>query len=322
MAKAFFVRQTTNQDWSEDAIKTSRIFIGWAEAKGLIEMAAADDYYGLREIIKNRYYPNASTYHGAGISSGHLWRFIKEMRPGDLVVIPCGEGLYIGEVTGDCQYAPEEVDNDRAYYRQVKWLYDKAVPRTYFKNDMQRAMKGYGTVIDISQCGDDIKHVLKLVHLGEKPVLRDEIHDKVFSALLEQLYDGRLNDYDFERLIEAMLKKKGYATYIVPRRNDTGTDIEAGAPLFGGFSAPVFVQVKQYKPHTTVEKEVFEKLLLSMHGHANYGVVVTTAEMGDEARQYIMEVNEGDGPYQLAFIGGEQLCEELIAAGLFPDFDF
>lgn len=322
--RAFFIRQSTIRDWSEEALKSSQIYMGWAKAEGLIEKANSD-YYILRQAIKDQFYSSSTDYSKAGAAAGQLWRFIKEVTPGAIVVIPCLDGVCVGEVVSECMYNSEYVEEDRAYYHDVKWRHDNPIKRSLFRNDLQRAMKSQWTITDISAYRDEILRVVATVgSIDAKSLnLREDIRKPIFQTMLDQLYNGRLNDHAFERLVDALMKKKGYGTRIVPRRNDTGTDIEAQLELFSGLFVPVFVQIKQYKPNTKVKMEVFKKLEKSMtEKNAEYGVVISTAEIDDDVLQYIKDVNEGPAPYQLAFIGGEQLCEELISTGIFPDFEF
>lgn len=323
--RAFFVRQTTIKDWSDEAIKSSKIYIGWARAEGLIEKALGGDYYDLRQAVKNQLYSSSTDFSKAGAAAGQLWRFIKEVTPGTIVVVPCSGGVYVGEVISECMYNPEYVAEDRAYYHDVKWICNRPIKRTMFRNDLQRAMKSLWTLTDISAYREEVLKVVSMIGTANAKnlSLREDIRKPILQTILDQLYNGRLNDHAFERLIDALLKKKGYETRIVPRRYDTGTDIEASLNLFGGLSVPVFVQIKQYEPNTKVGKEVFIKLKKSMEEkQAEYGVVISTAELDDDALQYIQIENEGPELYQFAFIGGEQLCEELISTGIFPDFEF
>jgi hypothetical protein len=58
-----------------------------------------------------------------------------------------------------------------------------------------------------------------------------------------------------------------------------------------------------------------------MENEADVGIIVTTAEKpSEEAQKFIDSVNE-EGRYSLGFIGGIELCRELISTGVFPEFD-
>lgn len=54
-----------------------------------------------------------------------MWRFIREMNVGDLVVVPHGSEFYVAEVSGPAMYDESKVEEDTAYRRNVKWLNDK-----------------------------------------------------------------------------------------------------------------------------------------------------------------------------------------------------
>jgi restriction system protein len=64
-------------------------------------------------------------------NAGQLFRFVHEMKPGDLVVYPFKRDrqVRIGRVTGSCYYDPA-LEPGYPNLRPVKWL--SAIPRTRF----------------------------------------------------------------------------------------------------------------------------------------------------------------------------------------------
>jgi predicted Mrr-cat superfamily restriction endonuclease len=60
-----------------------------------------------------------------------MWRFLREMKVGDLVVTPHGPAFYVGEVASGPSHSPEFVEDDTAFRRSVRWLNGKRpIPRT------------------------------------------------------------------------------------------------------------------------------------------------------------------------------------------------
>ena len=90
------------------------------------------DRDSFRKIIHDKYHCGAETFHGAGRDAGKMWLFIREMKKGDLVVVPAGPVFYVGEVASDeAFYVPEKTEEDSAYRRSVKWLNNgQSIPRT------------------------------------------------------------------------------------------------------------------------------------------------------------------------------------------------
>lgn len=318
--KAYFVRQKTSRDWSEIAIRENKIFIGWSKSKELLSVK--EDYYKMREIVKSVYYSGDSNYNRVKNAMGTIWKFISEMDEGSLIAIPCSGGVYIGIVKSECKHNEEWIDEDRAFYRDVKWCVDKPVPRNYFDNDIQMKMKNQSTLVKLPDCYGRILGIVEMHKKDEIPTLKADVKENFNKMLLNQLYNGKIDNYGFEKLVEKLLREKEYETNIVARNKDTGTDIECKLNLFSGIEINVFVQVKQWHPDTTVGVDVFKKLLTSMEEkNADYGVVVTTAKIDESSViEYISEVNK-DGKYQLAYIDGDMLCEELVNTGVFPDFN-
>ena len=104
-----------------EALETDNLIIGWARAKGLLNPDL--DWVGFRRIIHDEYHDKAETFRGAGRDAGKMWLFIREMKKGDLVVVPAGPEFHVGEVAGDeAFYDPEKMEEDSAYRRAVNWL--------------------------------------------------------------------------------------------------------------------------------------------------------------------------------------------------------
>jgi predicted Mrr-cat superfamily restriction endonuclease len=314
----FFVRQYTESDLRERAINENKIFIGWATNDNWIDET---NYYEFRDKIKVAHYMDDSTYRRAGYATGTLWRFFKDIIVGTLVIIPDymdNSNVYVGKVTSECKYNPEWISEDRAYYHDVEWI-SGPIKRAYFDNTIIRAMKYYGTITDISEYSDDINRVIVSIEKGIDISFKEDVRNIILPKLLEMLYRGKIDDWRFERLIEELYKRKGYTnSQIISRNKDVGTDIECDLdcrPYSGNFK--VHIQAKQYEPGSDVDVHVCEKLIQAMGDRADFGVIVTTGKLSDEALAYVENVQGG----KLGYIDGEMLYDELIATGIFPDFD-
>lgn len=72
-----------------------------------------------------------------------MWRFIREMEPGDLVAVPQkGQGhCYVAEVTGPAYHDPAKVD-EGAFRREARWLNGKkAIRRQVASGRLQEAFR-------------------------------------------------------------------------------------------------------------------------------------------------------------------------------------
>jgi predicted Mrr-cat superfamily restriction endonuclease len=92
-------------DKATDALAADQIIIGWSQADGLLDESLAWEQF--RQIIQDTYYSDEITLRKAGAAAGHMSRFIREMKVGDLVVVPHGPDFYVAEVVGPAVYLPD-----------------------------------------------------------------------------------------------------------------------------------------------------------------------------------------------------------------------
>lgn len=123
---------------------------------------------------------------GAGLACGALWTVSKGILKGDTVLCPDGTGAYyVGEVTGDYYYAPDQPSPHR---RTVKWL-----PQTIQRADMSEALRNstgsIGTVSTITQYAAEIEKLLG-VNVAPIPATSDTmVEDPVAFAMEKHLED-------------------------------------------------------------------------------------------------------------------------------------
>jgi len=100
------------------------VAVGWQEMGDLNVPQTRDDY-------KKRYlqvFPGTSPA-GVANSAGQLFRFVREMKVGQLVAYPsrATRTIHVGRITGDYRYRPD-LEVSYPNQRTVEWL--KEVPRT------------------------------------------------------------------------------------------------------------------------------------------------------------------------------------------------
>jgi len=104
---AFVLRMAPGYvDRMSEALDTNELIVGWAQAEGLLDPNLRWEEF--RDIIRRYYYAEDQNLRRAGNAAGHLWRFIREMKPGDLVVVPYGAGFYVAEVCGPATHDPSK----------------------------------------------------------------------------------------------------------------------------------------------------------------------------------------------------------------------
>jgi predicted Mrr-cat superfamily restriction endonuclease len=79
-------------------LTANQVIIGWAQAEGLLNDSLSREQF--REILRKQYYSDETNNRRAGAAAGHMWRFIREMKPQDRIVVPRGPDFYVAEVIG------------------------------------------------------------------------------------------------------------------------------------------------------------------------------------------------------------------------------
>jgi len=317
---AFILRLAPlEQDLTQEALKKDEIFVGWKEVKGLLEEENLS-FYDFRERVKDTY--GIENNRSAAAFARFLWGFIKEMKPGDYVVVPSGGQFYVAEVVGGPYY--DESHPVAAHRRRVRWLNDKKpIPRELASAALQSRMKARGTLMDTSDLVKDIEKVLEDARRGETPNLARELRARMVEAVRQELTQGRMNPDRFEELVKRMAQAMGAVeVQWVPRRSDQGADVVADFQLMGGLLVTVGVQAKFYQPGKPMGRHAVDQLPQALRaGVAEMGLVITTGDVSEEAYQAAEEYLSREN-LQIGILGGRELAELIVDKGLWSTFDF
>jgi restriction system protein len=223
------------------------IALGWVQM-GNLEQIKPD-----RESFKKRYieaYPNAvaaAVPNGAG----QIFRFVHEMKTGDLVVYPSkvSRTIYIGRVRSGYIYNPT-ISSIFPHLREVDWL--KSNPRTSFS---QGALYEIGSAMSFFMVKTYSNEFLGLLggakRAVEIPIAQDETVAQVAEDVKENARDfilkklaQDLKGHPFADFVAHLLGTMGYRTRVSPEGPDGGVDIIAHKDELG-FEPPIIkVQVK------------------------------------------------------------------------------
>ena len=324
MARNGFVLRIapSGEDRVSEALESDRLIIGWAKAEGLRDPQL--DWEGFREIIRKAYYSDDENLRRAGNAGGHMWRFIRDMKVDDLVVVPYGSEFYVGEIKGDAFYDTSKVDEDSAYRRPVRWLNSKRpIPRAIAKSALLSRMKTHGTSANAKDLVEEIDDCLtiskRMADGGTRPSIETDLRSRLIKATLDELRTGRMENYGFEELIKAVLHGLGAVdTKIEPRRKDKGIDIYATFLVAGAFQQVVGVQVKHYQPDPPVGADVVRQLTRGIEEgseRVTLGMVVSTGNFSLEA-EAAARSHEEDGGIRIELVDGEQLAGLIVDQGL------
>lgn len=303
-------------DKLNEALEVNQLITGWAKAEGLLnEDLTWDDF---RETIRSTYYADHENLRRAGAAAGHLWRFIREMKPGDLVVVPHGDQFYVAEITGDAMYDSSKVGEDSAYRRPVRWLNNKnAIPRTLARAALVARMKTRSTSARAGDLVGDIEECLELARNGHSPTFQTDLHSRLVADTLDELRNGRLSERSFEYLLANLLVKLGAEqAEVIDRKKDKGADVLATFRIAGAFEIDVAVQAKYWREGPPVGPEVVEQLIRGIEAEdANLGMVITPGTISEEAEKAAEQFYENSG-IQIVLVDGEQLAKLIVEYGI------
>ncbi|MGO7790844.1 hypothetical protein ACC703_25620 [Rhizobium ruizarguesonis] len=157
MPNAFAFRlKPSHIDHVEELLAVNQIAIGWSDAKGLEDpsLTMAD----FRTEIAKRY-PEIVKRNRVGHDVGHLWRFIRQLKVGDIVVVPHGDNIHFLQVASGAKYLSTKVADDTAYRRDAYALLEGPVLRSSLPTRLRSALKFRDTSINLAGVLDDVLSV-------------------------------------------------------------------------------------------------------------------------------------------------------------------
>lgn len=315
--QAFVLRiSPSGIDRVNEALSSNEIIIGWAEARGLLDENLHWDEF--RRIISDTYYVDEDNLRRAGAASGHMWRFIREMKKGDLIVVPYGAEFYVAEVSGPATHDESKVGEDTAYRRKVTWLNDKQpIPRSLAKSALISRMKAQGTCAYATDLLPQIKECLSLSKSGAKPTFQNDLQLRLIRETLDEIRSGRMDSFGFENLIHDVLIGLGAdEARVVPRSQDKGADIVATFKVAGAFRQILAVQAKHWQPDPPVGKDVVEQLIRGIEAEsANLGMIITSGTISDEATSMAEKFFEEKG-IKIELVDGDQFAKLIVEHGI------
>lgn len=315
--QAFVLRiSPSGIDRLPEALTSNQIIIGWAEAKRLLNENLSWEEF--RSIISDTYYADENNLRRAGTAGGHMWRFIREMNIGDLVIVPYGSEFYVAEVSGPATYDESKVEEDTAYRRKANWLNDKKpIPRVFAKSALISRMKTQGTCAYASDLLSQIKECIEIAKTGSKPTFQGDLQSRLVRETLDEIRSGRMDSFGFENLIHDVLVGLGAdEARVIPRSQDKGADIVATFKVAGAFRQVLAVQAKHWQPEPPVGKDVVEQLIRGIEAEsANLGMIVTSGTLSEEAVSFAEQFFEDKG-IRIELVDGEQFAKLIVEHGI------
>lgn len=280
------------------------VALGWRKVGDLSELTPD------REAFKRRVaeaYPEKKP--GAiPNNAGQLFRFLHEMKVGDLVAYPskADRQIHIGRIAGNYEYSPRR-DSAYPHQRQVKWL--KAIPRTRFT---QAALYEIGSAMTFFQIKNYAEEYLAKLKGESLPpdteedesigLIAQDIEDTTRDFVLKRLAT-ELKGHPFAHFVAHLLGAMGYYTRVSPEGPDGGIDVIAHKDELG-FEPPIIkVQVK------SAEGTIGDPVVSALYGkvgNGEFGLIVTLGVFSNQAKNFALNKSN------LRLIDGDELVSLVL----------
>lgn len=265
-------------------LKEGVVALGWFELGDLTLLNQDRETYKAK--LKSTY-PNDRP-GSIPVNAGQLFRFVNEIKVGDLVAYPSkiDRLIHIGEVESNYEYKPA-LKPDFPNIRKVKWL--KSIPRTSLT---QGALYEIGSALSFFQVKNYAEEYIAALKGRVTPVTpkEDSTVSIVFEAIVQNTRDyifkqlaQEVKGHPFEHFVAHLLNAMGYRTIVSPEGTDGGIDILAYEDELG-FRPPIIkVQVK------STQGSIGDPTVSSLYGKVSpgeFGLFVTLGTFTNQARSF------------------------------------
>ncbi len=296
------------------SIQQNIVGMGWSEVYGLLNRQLEWDDF--KNLIRPHH---KGGERSLGASAGSLWRFIRDIKKNDYIIVPTQGEFYVARaVSNDARHEVSGITTDDAYRRDVEWLNDKkALPRTYATALLVRGMKAYQTCVQFDQ--EMIKEVEDALHrtgpVNFTRFVADGARDAVAHSLLHAADDRQL-----EELVRKLAISTGARAVTQARNSGKPGDADVIAeydinPSDDPLSTlRVAFQVKKHQG-TTGDWGI-NQLILRMSADPSIvrGCLVTTAnDISEDAKKLIRDAKDN---FPITIVTQNQLIDWILSVGL------
>lgn len=286
-------------------LKKNRVALGWVKIGDL--SAIPPDREAFKIAVANAH-PDAKP--GAiPTNAGQLFRFVYEMKVGDLIAYPSKRDrqIHLGQVESNYKYDPK-TEPGYPHVREVKWL--RQVPRTHFS---QGALYEIGSAMSfflIKNFADEFRAALEGKAAVVSPVAQDESVAAVAEDIEETTRDfvlkrlaRELKGHPFADFVAHLLNTMGYRTRVSEEGPDGGVDILAHKDELG-FEPPIIkVQVK------STEGSTGDPVVSSLYGKVGSGEFGLLVSLGTFT---MPAINFAKSKSNLRLIDGDELVKLIF----------
>lgn len=228
-------------------VDSGYITIGWQEFGDASLVAQNRDSFKARFAAT---IPNSKPGN-IPVSAGQIFRFIHEMKVGDIVIFPSkyDRMINIGEISGSYQYDPG-LSEEYPHRRSVTW--HRHINRDEFS---QSALYEIGSALTLFRVTSHAEEFLSALSGEVSPagdpddapattVIAEQLEENTEDFVIKRLKQAQ-SAYEFEHFVAHLLECMGYHARVTKASGDGGVDVIAHRDELG-FEAPLIkVQCKQ-----------------------------------------------------------------------------
>lgn len=320
---------------SEELFKKGIISIGWSDFS---DEANLQTIKSGREPFEKLF----SSWKPTPRNRFNLWRFVNEMKPGDMVLIPFSYSFAVCEIADEIVYTNETIDSellidrygnkitidekgylcdknkafvDIGFYRRVNRIIEEPIPRAgYADQNLTSRLKLRQTNARITDLESNIQDAIRRF-LDKKPIyLRKSIIEETWQTVLTCIRKLQ-NDMKFEELVGWYLQSIGGTDINTPAKNESPTE-EGDADrvaFFDKLGVAIMVQAKKHYAETDSWAVTQISSFKKNHHFDRYKTilwVISTCDSFSEEAQNLAEENE------VRLINGEEFAKMIIDVGL------
>ena len=242
----WMVRAGRNGRWIEDFVSKNVVGLGWHGVGNSLLYATKEEIFD----AMRKAYPDMSDGTAASGAS-QLWRFRNEVAVGDAVVTydAGAREYYLGKIISEPRYQAAEIE-ELTLQRSVEWLPEQ-VDRDMLSDDSRNRL---GSTLTLFKVPTDTETELTAKAVGQpQPIIQPSADDEIIDPFSEVIEEAalrvadrisRLDWYNMQRLVAALLRAMGYRTEVSPIGPDRGKDIFASPDGFGFEQPRIAVEVK------------------------------------------------------------------------------
>lgn len=308
-----------NGEYEQKFLDDNRVYLTWNELD--VDLMSFNDKSELYTYLEEEY---EDCKRKKAINWGsQIWPIAHSMKMGDWIVLPSkmDRTIHFGEIVSEYHY---DIENGNPYYhyRDVKW-FALDIPRDNFDQDLLYSFGAFMTVCRIhrNNAEDRIRNMRNnnwnsnlatdIINYSMNDELEESDSSRVnFEELItdniSKYIQSKFKGHKMEKLIAAILKAKGFTTYVSPEGPDNGGDIIAGRGVLGFESPRICVEVKSHD--APVDRPTLDRLVGAMSHHkADYGLLISWSGFKQSVKRTTAEKF-----FQVRLWDSQKVIEELF----------